>query len=90
MKFLFGDPLKVDKSPATRAIKNLATPAAIGSGPSEMRCKHCQHFRRERHHDYTYFKCGLMEKYWTHGEGTDIRANWPSCSEFQPAEQAVQ
>ena len=36
MKFLFGEPLKVDKSPATRAIKNLASPDPETPQPSAV------------------------------------------------------
>lgn len=83
MTFLFGDPEKAPKTKATRAVRNLATPAAIGSGPEGKTCGDCQFLVHVQHRAGRYLKCGKMEKHWTHGEGTDIRAKWEACSQFK-------
>ena len=60
-----------------------ATPAPIGSGPDGETCRTCRHYTRVQHHDYTYRKCGKLEPLWTHGPGTDIKASWPACREWE-------
>jgi hypothetical protein len=50
-----------------------------GLGPEGQRCKACAHLfshwtaRR-------FYKCDLRK--YTHGPGTDHRANWPACGRF--------
>lgn len=83
MNFLFGDPLTKVPDKASRAVKNLATPASVGSGPDGMTCKQCEFYVRVHYQAGIYLKCGKMQKYWTHGAGTDIRAKWTACSEFE-------
>ena len=58
-----------------------ATPAPPGSGPAGEFCKGCRHFVRNAQWSKTYFKCGLIRA--TKGPGTDIRANLPSCSQWE-------
>lgn len=77
MNFLFGDPLTKVPDKASRAVKNLATPAPVGSGPEGQTCKQCSFLERSDHRGGTYLKCGLMRK---HGPGADIRAKWSACS----------
>lgn len=90
MNFLFGDPLTKVPDKASRAVKNLATPAPVGSGPEGMTCRQCEFYTRVDYQAGTYLKCGLMQKQWTHGAGTDIRAKWPACSEFKAADTATE
>lgn len=35
----------------------------------------------------TYFKCWLMNRVWTGGYGTDIRANSPACQHWATPQQ---
>ena len=57
-------------------------PAPIGSGPSDKRCRECDHCRRVHHHDKIFAKCWKMERHWSNGQGTDIRVGWTACREF--------
>lgn len=55
-----------------------------GSGPKGETCKTCAHcVRTQSPGGSTFFKCGLMRDHWTHGGGTDIRANDPACKEWK-------
>jgi hypothetical protein len=64
----------------SRPPKGYAAPP--GSGPAGETCKSCQHLvRREKAR--TYLKCGLMERGWTGGAGTDVRASSPACSRWE-------
>lgn len=67
-----------------RLVHRPAMAAPEGSGPAGETCGTCRHCTRVGHHDYTYFKCGLMQAYWTHGAGSDIRKKWAACREFEP------
>lgn len=78
MGFLFETPI------ATKLPKNACTAGPIGSGPVGETCGTCLHLVRVHHHDGRYLKCGLMAKYWTHGAGSDIRAKWAACREWEP------
>ena len=57
--------------------------AISGSTPGE-KCKNCVHFFRKQY-SKTYLKCELIGN--TNGPGTDIRANWEACGDFQKAQQ---
>jgi hypothetical protein len=58
-----------------------------GSGPAGETCKSCQHITRIATRAGKVFrKCGLMQKAWTHGPGTDIRAGAAACSLWQKQE----
>ena len=81
--FLFGDPLTAAPTPQTRAAKNLATPAPVGSGPEGKTCGGCVFLERVQSGRKVFMKCGKMRAYWTHGAATDIRAKWEACLEFR-------
>ncbi len=79
MKTVFGD------DPEARPInysKGHASPP--GTGPPSETCGTCQFCITVRHHDKLYRKCGLMEQFWTHGPGTDIRRKDPACRDWEP------
>jgi hypothetical protein len=59
--------------------------ALPGSGPAGETCKSCRHIVRKRMAK-TYLKCGLMERSWTGGTGSDIRACAPACSRWEKPE----
>lgn len=59
------------------------TPARPGTGPAGETCRTCAH-RRQIKVANTYQKCGLMERHWTGGTGTDIKAAWAACNHWQP------
>jgi hypothetical protein len=59
-----------------------------GRGPEGKECRHCAHIRRIEM-SKTYCKCGLMERYWTGGKGTDIQATAPSCENFKSRAEAA-
>lgn len=53
--------------------------ARSGTGPAGETCRTCRHCVRLPHSSKTFLKCGLCERQWTHGPGSDIRARWPAC-----------
>ena len=57
--------------------------ARPGTGPSGETCKTCTHLRHVRYHATTFLKCGLTEKQWTHGTGTDINASADACLHWE-------
>ncbi|HUD75275.1 MAG TPA: hypothetical protein VMQ76_09410 [Terracidiphilus sp.] len=59
------------------APKGYAAPP--GSGPAGETCKTCEHYCRVGGHSKNYRKCGLCEKNWTNGPGTDIKSSAPAC-----------
>lgn len=82
---LFGDQVEpIDTRPRAKR-RNLAdgNPMVkrVGPGPPGKRCKHC-HFHYTKGRSKTYHKCEFQGD--TAGPGTDIRANWPACSKFEP------
>ena len=58
-----------------------ACPSPVGSGPPGETCRTCRHATKVGVHDYSYWKCGLIEQ--TRGTGTDIRLKWPACRKVQ-------
>jgi hypothetical protein len=84
MNDLFGNPI-VDRLPVAPGVpKKRRDPAPNGysappgTGPKDQTCKTCRHFVRKVM-SKTYFKCWLMNRTWTGGGATDIRANSPAC-----------
>lgn len=53
-----------------------------GTGPDGETCKTCKHIYR-KHMAKTYIKCALVQKWWTGGGGTDIKAGSPACSKWE-------
>lgn len=56
-----------------------------------LRCGGCRHREIVGYHNRSYPKCLIGDsKYindrprFTHGEGTDVRAWWPACVDYQP------
>lgn len=58
--------------------------APPGSGPDGETCGSCANLVRKRM-SKVYLKCGLVEKLWTSGAGTDVRAKDPACSKWEVA-----
>ena len=56
------------------------TPEPIGSGPAGETCGTCRHKTTMPQTAGRYLKCHLVERYWTRGAGTDIKARWPACT----------
>jgi len=54
-----------------------------GSGPKGETCGTCAHLARIQHAK-SYLKCGLCQKNWTGGPGTDVRAKDAACWKWQP------
>lgn len=75
---LFAD----DKEPLKS--RQTCTPDKVGTGPPGETCKSCTSCVRIKWHDKTYHKCKLMEKYWTHGGGSDIKLKWDACKSWEP------
>lgn len=59
-----------------------ATPAPVGSGPAGETCGSCRWLVRREYREKRYLKCGLVEE--SRGAGTDIRAKWAACRQWQP------
>lgn len=60
--------------------------ALPGSGPAGETCKSCRHLFRNRMAK-TYLKCSLMQRYWTGGGKTDVRAGSPACKRWEKPEE---
>ncbi|MGU3540042.1 hypothetical protein [Methylobacterium sp. A54F] len=56
--------------------------ALPGTGPAGETCGSCEHLTR-RHMAKTYLKCGLMQRGWTRGAGSDVRAGAPACRRWE-------
>lgn len=56
--------------------------AMPGTGPAGLTCKDCKHIHRNQQAK-VYLKCGLMQRYWTGGTATDIRAGDAACSRWE-------
>ena len=72
--------------PATRTKPRKGHAARPGSGPVDVKCKHCDHVRRHEGSARTFIKCYLTRATWTHGPGSDIKANDPACELFKVKE----
>jgi hypothetical protein len=57
--------------------------AVPGTGPAGETCGTCANLARKEL-SKTYFKCGLMQRYWTGGLGTDVRVRDAACRRWQP------
>jgi hypothetical protein len=88
---LFDDPTvsEPERSKHWKRKGEHATPSPIGSGPPGETCKTCRSATRIKYHDKTYYKCGLMEKCWTHGGASDIKLRWEACRSWFPLKQRV-
>lgn len=78
MPLIFGIDKKEDFQPRTKG----GYAAQPGTGPAGEYCKTCKHIYRNEM-GKTYFKCALMQHVWTHGPGSDIKANSPSCRRWE-------
>lgn len=56
--------------------------APPGSGPPGRICGGCEHYCRVHSAASVYRKCGLCEKNWTHGKGSDIKRSSPACAMY--------
>lgn len=84
---LFGQPVPVPielkKKRGFYSTEKKGYAALPGTGPEGQTCRKCAHYRTP----WGFPKCGLMERYWTHGAGSDIKAASPACKEFKPKEE---
>lgn len=77
------DDLGPEQTP-TAELDRRCTAARSGTGPAGETCGTCRHLVGVHHHNGRYLKCGLVRHAWTHGAGSDIRAKWEACAEWQP------
>ncbi|MDH4229985.1 MAG: hypothetical protein OEW11_09640 [Nitrospirota bacterium] len=56
--------------------------AQPGTGPAGETCGTCRHLARVQKAK-TYRKCGLMQKHWTGGRGTDVKSASPACRHWE-------
>jgi hypothetical protein len=84
---LFGVPI-VEEPPKLTAFgkpKRNETPRGYagtpGKGPQGHFCRDCRHLCR-KHMGKTYLKCWLMQRVWSGGPKTDIRAKSPACEHW--------
>jgi len=61
--------------------------AMPGTGPKGETCGSCDHLVRKRLAK-VYRKCGLMERHWTGGKGTDVLTTAPACRNWKAIEAA--
>lgn len=71
--------LEPDGDVSLAELDRRCTAARSGTGPPGETCRSCRHCCRLPHASKTFLKCGLCERQWTHGPGSDIRARWPAC-----------
>lgn len=55
--------------------------ALPGTGPAGESCGSCENLVR-RQMARTYLKCALMQRGWTRGAASDVRAKSPACSRW--------
>lgn len=87
MNDLFGNPIEektLPKPPLSKRRRD-ETPhgyaAPPGTGPKGHFCADCRHLVRKMM-GKTYLKCALMQRIWTGGPGTDIRAKSLACQHW--------
>lgn len=84
---LFGQQMTINEpGPIAGGNRKATVPrgyaAPPGTGPTGETCRSCEHYARLEYAK-TYRKCAKMEKVWTHGPGTDIKASAPACRFWQ-------
>jgi hypothetical protein len=79
--WLDAHPGALTRAKANASLKGYAAPP--GTGPEGETCRTCKHYTHKGgSHQCSpkrYPACGLMERFWTHGPGTDIKAKSPAC-----------
>lgn len=81
---LWNQPIGADKRSTPLPKGHAGKP---GSGPAGETCGSCRHLARFRY-SKTYLKCRLLEKQWTHGPGTDVRAKDAACLKWEAIEKS--
>jgi len=56
--------------------------AEPGTGPAGETCGTCLHLYRRRM-SKTYLKCALVNREWTGGSATDVKASTPACLKWE-------
>jgi hypothetical protein len=86
-KPVFGDDSWIARKNALKSLKGgLETMhTRYGSMPGK-RCGDCIHFRVDRGHARTYFKCALYGI--TNGSATDWRVKWQACGKWEQERQS--
>lgn len=89
---LFGQPLADDLPVSAGERKRKPTKpngyaARPGSGPAGHTCGDCEHKQRVCGGSKVFSKCGLCERNWTHGPGSDIRVKSPACQFWVPVQK---
>jgi hypothetical protein len=68
-----------------KQLRAVTTPkgyaALPGTGPAGETCGSCGNLAR-RQSARTYLKCALMQRGWTRGSASDVRARAPACSRW--------
>lgn len=59
--------------------------ALPGTGPGGETCGSCKHLV-ENQLSRSYWKCGLMRRFWTGGAKTDVRKRSPACRNWEREE----
>lgn len=59
--------------------------ALPGTGPAAETCGSCRHLV-EIAMSRSYWKCGLVRRFWTGGAKTDVRKRSPACRNWERAE----
>lgn len=80
MSGLFGDEFQKGDGPP---VSKRCTAAPCGTGPEGETCGSCAYLTRANGGASYYLKCGKVKHLWTHGSGSDIRAKWAACREWE-------
>lgn len=65
------------------------TPHPPGSGPQGETCGGCFLATRRRRGKKQWIKCARMAHAYTNGSGTDVKAKWPACAAWEPADTSL-
>lgn len=79
--FLFSE-MEVSRPRQTKWAGGYASvPGTYGN--ASIKCKHCRNYTLVEWKTTVHRKCAKIKVAWTHGAGTDIKANAPACKAFE-------
>lgn len=81
---LFGQEQYIHPAEGNRRVRSpkpKGYAAAPGSGPAGKTCRDCVHYCVRTGGKFR--KCALLQRVWTKGAGTDIRARSPACKMYE-------
>lgn len=86
-----GPPLPPTEAMKLEALRlgRTCTPDRVGSGPAGETCGTCVYcVQSPTARRPSTLKCSVVQDWWTHGAGTDIRARWAACSHWEQRDES--